>query len=78
MNVMRSIKQGFLVRSLNIHEDSSKEVMTNEPVELEKDQTFYEKWGKIEFGERASVRPSTNNIQYDHWFRLIYLFLMRR
>ena len=46
-----------------------KEVMTNVPVELEKDKTFYEKWGKIEFEERASVRPSTNNIQYDHWFR---------
>ena len=46
-----------------------KEVMTNEPVELEKDKTFYEKWGKLDFEERASVRPSTNNIQYDHWFR---------
>ena len=36
-----------------------KEVMTNVPVELEKDQTFYEKWGKLDFEERASVRPST-------------------
>ena len=43
--------------------------MTNVPVELEKDKTFYEKWGKLDFEERASVRPSTNNIQYDHWFR---------
>ena len=44
-----------------------KEVMTNVPVELEKDKTFYEKWGKIEFEERAS-KASTNNI-VDHWFR---------
>ena len=46
-----------------------KEVMLNKSTSLETSKTFYDKWNRIEFEDRASIRLSTNGIQYDHWFR---------
>ena len=43
--------------------------MLNKSTSLETSKTFYDKWNRIEFEDRASIRSSTNGIQYDHWFR---------
>ena len=48
---------------------SFKEFLLDEPIELSKHETLYDKWGEIDFEERDSIRPSVNGIIYDHWFR---------
>jgi len=48
---------------------SFKEFLLDEPIELSKHETLYDKWGEIDFEERDSIRPSVNGIMYDHWFR---------
>lgn len=46
-----------------------KNVMLGLPVDLPEHITFFDKWGELEFEERASTRPADNGITYYYWFR---------
>jgi hypothetical protein len=46
-----------------------KNVMLGLPVDLPDHITFYDKWGELDFEERASTRPADNGKTYQWWYR---------